>query len=397
MAYDFIERRRGAQPLEKCLTRNADNRSLMDAYALAQRAGAVIAPTLKRFHIAIDFSDPANCRTEDHQLVLLVNSALQENRIRQLIPRLRADLAARGLPLTDVIVRIMAKPVDKPYVLNLATCDPRPASETGAAAIDGILPDIQDEALRATMVRLRDALSPDPARQRSFLEERLGREALSLAAERLATERLIADLRYGIEAARPYIPSETDAKDYPRLEAERTRKLCEQTAREDRLRLAESRLAAIDARQDTVNQAFEKLASDPAAAEALATNVRHLHEETPDDNKRSFAPSAAGAAAIATLAAEASSPGLRKTLRRLSTVLAPDEKTFFETIKTDIHREIDRIRAQHLQAELAGRTGTTALSPEKTKRLTDLNEALSQLEADPNSARRVAALLYGTL
>ena len=97
MTQDFIRRRIGRQTIDSCLARD-ELQPLMASYALSKRAGAVAAHVLRPFRMSIDFTDPAYCRVEGHTLVLLAESAVQQNRIRQLTPRLAAAAAAAGGP-----------------------------------------------------------------------------------------------------------------------------------------------------------------------------------------------------------------------------------------------------------------------------------------------------------
>lgn len=136
----------------------------------------------------------------------------------------------------------------------------------GAAAISGILDDIEDPALKATMERLRNVIKPGEENRRRLLEERLGRESIDLSTERMRLTTLVADLTHGINAA--IIPTEEEARDYPRLEAERERKLELLAEQKDRRLVAVHRLERIDARLDAINRALELLPSDAQAAEA---------------------------------------------------------------------------------------------------------------------------------
>lgn len=220
MTQDFIRRRIGRQTIDSCLARD-ELQPLMASYALSKRAGAVAAHVLRPFRMSIDFTDPAYCRVEGHTLVLLAESAVQQNRIRQLTPRLAAAAAAAGLPVTAVDARIIPKRPAPQAGVPIPRIERAP-SAVGAAAISGILDDIEDPALKATMERLRNVIKPGEENRRRLLEERLGRESIDLSTERMRLTTLVADLTHGINAA--IIPTEEEARDYPRLEAERERK-----------------------------------------------------------------------------------------------------------------------------------------------------------------------------
>ena len=183
MTQDFIRRRIGRQTIDSCLARD-ELQPLMASYALSKRAGAVAAHVLRPFRMSIDFTDPAYCRVEGHTLVLLAESAVQQNRIRQLTPRLAAAAAAAGLPVTAVDARIIPKRPAPQAGVPIPRIERAP-SAVGAAAISGILDDIEDPALKATMERLRNVIKPGEENRRRLLEERLGRESIDLSTERM--------------------------------------------------------------------------------------------------------------------------------------------------------------------------------------------------------------------
>lgn len=380
MTRDFIPRRTGAQTIGSCLGRDAGG-PLMIQYALAARAGRVVAPVLKQFRLAIDYSDHAYCRAEGRTLVLLAENAVQQNRIRQLTQRLAAALAAAGLPFTSVDVRIIAK-AQPPSPLEIASSGPRPKTAVGAAAVGAMLQDLENDRLRATMERLRAALSPDENDLRSTLEQRFCEESVALVEERSRLALHASDLEYGISAAR--IPSEEDARDYPRLEAERKRKLKLAASRQDELNAARHRIAAIDRRLAALDRALELLPSDPAAAEAAAVDFADRDEPEPAEEDAPHT-TAVGAAAVLALAAQTRNLRLRKSLEQLGRVMNPATQTALRALMADIDREEKRIRANE----------TALRGQEKEKRLGELGEARRTLREDPASVRAVAARLYG--
>ena len=353
MTQDFIRRRIGRQTIDSCLARD-ELQPLMASYALSKRAGAVAAHVLRPFRMSIDFTDPAYCRVEGHTLVLLAESAVQQNRIRQLTPRLAAAAAAAGLPVTAVDARIIPKRPAPQAGVPIPRIERAP-SAVGAAAISGILDDIEDPALKAT------------------------RESIDLSTERMRLTTLVADLTHGINAA--IIPTEEEARDYPRLEAERERKLELLAEQKDRRLVAVHRLERIDARLDAINRALELLPSDAQAAEAAL--VAPEDEEAPQAPPAAPRVSAAAAAAIASLARETPSPRMRKALMSHIPTLAPDEAHYPEALHADIRREAERL------SMLENPT------PENTKRLAQLLEAAKALSERPQDARAIAEGLYG--
>lgn len=378
MTQDFTRRRIGRQTIDSCLARD-ELQPLMASYALSKRAGAVAAHVLRPFRMNIDFTDPAYCRVEGHTLVLLAESAVQQNRIRQLTPRLAAAAAAAGLPVTAVDARIIPKrPAPQPGI-PIPRIE-RAQSAVGAAAISGILNDIENPALKATMERLRDVIKPSDGNRRRLLEERLGRESIDLSTECMRLTTLVADLTHGIDAA--IIPTEEEARDYPRLEAERVRKLELLAEQKGRRLVAVRRLERIDARLNAINRALELLPSDVQAAEAaLVAPEDEEAPQTPPAAARRV--SAAAAAAIASLARETPSPRMRKALMSHIPTLAPDEAHYPVALHADIRREAERL------SMLENPT------PENTKRLAQLLEAAKALSERPQDARAIAEELYG--
>ena len=374
---DFIRRRLGRQTIDACLARD-ELLPLMASYALSKRAGSVAAQVLRPFRMNIDFTDPAYCRVEGHTLVLLAESAVQQNRIRQLTPRLAATAAAAGLPVSEVDVRIIPKRAAPQPGVPLPRIERAP-SAVGAAAITNILDYIKDPALRTTMEKLRDVIKPGEDNRRRLLEERLGRESIQLSSEHMRLTTLVADLTHGIDAA--IIPSEEEARDYPRLEAERARKLELQDEQIGQRLIAIRKLEKIDARLEAINRALELLPDDIRAAEAELV----VPEAQDDAPSATTAPrvSAAAAAAIASLARETPSPRMRKTLLNHLSTLAPDDAHYPEALHADIRREAERLSMLDNP------------SPENTKRLARLLEAAKALSDRPQDARIIAEKLYG--
>ncbi|EJW98322.1 hypothetical protein EVA_13571, partial [gut metagenome] len=223
MSSNFKTRHRRVQSFRECLLQDNEGRQLLSELSLAARAGAVIAPVLKPFHFNIDFTDPAHCRIEGDTLILLVSSAIQENRLRQLQKRIKTALAVAGLPLTSIAIHIIPPSVETEYgQLELPHCE-RPSSASGAAAIDRTLSFIEDPALKDTLGRLRDTLAPATPTGSSALEAKLAQESLTLAMRRRELSILEGDLQYGLQAIS--IPTEEEAAEFPPLAGARARLL----------------------------------------------------------------------------------------------------------------------------------------------------------------------------
>lgn len=377
MTEDFIIRRTGAQTLTSCMTRD-EMRPLMADYALAKRAGAIVATQLRPFRMNINFQDPSRCRIDGRRLVLLVDNAAQQNRIRQLTPRLCAAVATGGLPITSVDIRILPKHIEPPFGVPLP-CSPRLPSAVGAAAIDRILDDFEDPALKAVMTRLRDALKPKSDARRQSLEEQFGKESLELAFERARQVTLIDDLTHGLHAQ--LIPSEKEAEGYPRLEAERARKLLRRSEMLDQKRTAEHAVLRIDRRLEAINRALTLLPMNVQAAEAAL--IDESDSEIAPEPSAPRRTSAAAAAAIAALARETPSPRTRKALLSHLPELKPEGKDYLSHLSEGIEREKNRL----LDSE--------SLTPQQQKRLALLLKAERALSSGTVPAEEVADRLYG--
>lgn len=388
MAHDFTARRTRTQSLEECLLRDDEGRRLLSDLNLAERAGRAVAPLLKAFHFAIDFTDPAHCRIDGETLVLLVSSADQENRLRQLQRRLRAALATAGLPLTDIEVRIIPKGVGGNYRLDIPQCE-RPASASGAAALDREIDLIEDPELKETLARLRDTIAPATLEGTSLLEEKLAHESLALAERRRELSILEGDLSYGIDAAS--LPTDEEVADLPPLAAVRERLLQKVARQSERLAEVRSEIARIDRRLERINDALVILPENPIRAEAIASQ-RDGEDAIADTLSDSDAPapvpvSAAAHAALSTLVAETASPLLKKTFRELLGTLTPSEADYARSLRDDIRQEMSKILA----------TKNDERTFEQKKRLDRLTEALSELNRSDGKARTLAAELYGSI
>ncbi len=356
----------------------------MSALDLAERAGRAIAPVLKAFHFAIDFTDPAHCRIDGETLVLLVSNAAQENRLKNLQRRIRAALATAGLPLTDIAVRIIPSTTGEDYRLEIPRCE-RPSSASGAAAIDREITAIEDPALRETLARLRDTLAPATPEGTSALEERLAHESLSLAERRRELSILEGDLSYGIDATD--LPSDEEVAEMPPLAAVRERLLGKIARQTERLYNVRDEIARIDTRLEVINEALTILPENPIRAEAIAAKSVEPSCPASEELSQPVPVSAAAHAALSTLVNGTTSPALRKTLRELLGTLTPADTDFARSLKADIRQEMSRISSLTKDRR----------TPQQKKRLDCLTEALSELNRSDVRARELARELYGTI
>ena len=355
----------------------------MSELSLSVKAGTAIAPVLRPFHINIDFQDPAHCRIDDETLVLLVSNAIQENRLRQLQKRIKAALAVAGLPLTEVAIRIVPQTAVEYRTLDLPRCE-RPASASGAAAIDRTLCDIEDPELKDTLRRLRDTLRPDAPLESSALEEKLAQESLALVMHRRELCLLESDLNYGLETSS--IPTEEEVAEFPPLAGVRERLLCKHARQTARLEAARADIERIDRRLDIINEALTLLPDNPIQAEALASgNMLETSDEKHEEHTQPIPVSAAAHAALSSLVRQTSSPSLRKTLKQLCRTLTPSENNFSDSLRADIRHEINRLTTIE----------PTRRSEKQKKRLNQLTEALSRLNQSDSGALELADELYG--
>lgn len=247
---DFT-RRKGFRSMDRLLSEEDGTARLMSDFQIARRAGEVIQPVVKPFRLVLDFSQ-GHTRYEDHTLVLLAQNAAQLNRLRQLVPRMLAALAVKGLPVTDIDIRIA--PPAEPEPEPIPPAPPREHSIAASARLRARLEDFHDPELRATLARLADAIAPRPEERAGQLRsefDEAGNDARRLLE---ALARLEDHLP---EAPDPrLVPTEEDARLKPELTGVRDRllsKLTRRVAFEDRLgrlrkRAGDELLAAESAR-----------------------------------------------------------------------------------------------------------------------------------------------------
>lgn len=380
MAKDFKVRRAQAQPLTRCISEIQENRALLSELTLARRAGAAIVDVLAPFRLAVDFNDPAHCRVEDRTLVLLVHEASQQNRLRQLTPRLCATLAAKGLPLTGVTVRMVARPTQERHDNPAAKSTPREKSALGAAVIGHALDTIQDDKLRHSLARLRDAIAPIEGDRRALIEQRFGEESIERVNDNWKQSTAVKDLTYGIDSIG--IPDAGQVENHPALKAVRDRLIARRDALCVKREAARARIQANNERLDAIDRGMHLLEDgDIDGAEALL--IKPLEDHIPDTAPTGLPParpSLKGSMAVKALSRGIKNYALKQTLNRLAGAMAPEGENYTDTLRAALEREVATLSAQlHLPGQKK-----TALK-ERISQIYQALEALDQPQADPHA------------
>ena len=119
-------------------------------------ARAVAGETAK-MRLGLDFSDIANIRVTPEKITLLVKTAIQQNRLRQLLPRITAALGRAGF-IAPVDIKI--RPVTDHIRLRTRTVEtnPRTMSETALSALEEKAGSMNESALKDALLSLARAM-----------------------------------------------------------------------------------------------------------------------------------------------------------------------------------------------------------------------------------------------
>jgi len=97
-----------AQPLSRVLRNAPEAARLLARWEATQRAARVIAPACRSLASGFDPLEPGRCELRDALLWLTAPSTAQAAKLRQATPRLLSALAAEGLQVYEVRVRVQA-------------------------------------------------------------------------------------------------------------------------------------------------------------------------------------------------------------------------------------------------------------------------------------------------
>lgn len=250
------KRRRGFRTIERVAEEGrSGTAALITSLSLARRAGRVVAPILRPFGMSTDFTE-GHARVENGTLVLLAQTAVQANRIRNLSKRLTQALATEGLPLYAIECRVLPKHVDDAPPQE-PSGPARHPSRTGAAALLVAAQRVKDPKLRASLEKLAAVVAPRP--------EEAVPEALR------TVERLQARLMQGVCAIRDAtenLPAAPDASLIPEKGA---------VAADPGLAgVRERMLARLHARR-ALEERCEKLSTEATHFDARLTALDVLH------------------------------------------------------------------------------------------------------------------------
>ncbi len=273
---DFKIRRRGLRTFFKTLGDGRRTHGLMAQYDLAVRAGKALQHAAAEARLALDFSEGRRCRIEGETLVLLVDNAVQHNRLKNMRTRLLAAIMTKGLPITNIKIRLRAP---KP-----AEAEPRPAepdpvcrrpSIAGAAALRRAASEAVAKDMREALAALASLVGPTAEEAPIVLQTTISEEGKRIAAGLQSVEELLPRLPQAPDER--LIPSEADAEKDAALAAVRERMLARLNVRrscEAPLAQARSTLKALAARIALIAEEFFSEEPDHAEIESVYLEVR---------------------------------------------------------------------------------------------------------------------------
>ncbi|MBS1385861.1 hypothetical protein [Duodenibacillus massiliensis] len=123
----------------------------------ARKAARAVAGETAKMRLGLDFSDIANIRVTPEKITLLVKTAIQQNRLRQLLPRITAALGRAGF-IAPVDIKI--RPVTDHIRLRTRTVEtnPRTMSETALSAVEEKAGSMNESALKDALLSLARAM-----------------------------------------------------------------------------------------------------------------------------------------------------------------------------------------------------------------------------------------------
>lgn len=349
---------------------------LMADLRLARQAGRVIGPILSRFHLSTNFSDPAHCRVIGGELILIVGSASQENRIRQLKGRLLKELALAKLPITDISVHIVVQ--ESPAQETQPPAPPLPRSVVGATAIASALGNIQDDRLRETLARLSAAIAPSPEAFREEVEKRITERSLKIAEENFSLQAALQrkNTEFASQQLEEGATLNAEALSAFKAIAARLQQTRERIRAE--IEAIKAKLTHNTRALTLLSEASACVKEDPAKAASYLAQIDEPPAEKPPEALVTFAPSIKGAMAVEALLKETESYALRRSLQKLRNVLTPTSHEYAEALKRSISEEMGVIEAQ-LAAAPKSPAGTERERDRATEARVQLNVRLRQL------------------
>ncbi len=366
---------------------------LMEQLMLARKAGLALKALFEEFHIAIDITDEGHFRIEEGTLVLLVPSALQEARLRQLQQRILSQLHKYSLPITDVKVRQVPVTLTPSAPSELPPIE-RPRSAIASAQLASIVSELSDPGLKTSIARLSEVLKPSPETMAEDLSQTIGELTNKNVQKQLELKTAIEQL--DDELGRNLSPEEFD-----RLEASSSgghipdwipgarAKVLEKMAR--RALLAED-LAQYEATLGQLQNAIAQVEEHPEqSANYLVETVFPVKEKEPERAAVSTPPTSLRAhLALEALLSRTQNRALRHSLETLSQTLAPQDET--QALRQLITEELEELNRTLVALPTHE---PRALSQIQTisARISELSDALWHLE-DTDNVHSLALKLY---
>lgn len=366
---------------------------LMEQLMLARKAGLALKALFEEFHIAIDVTDEGHFRIEEGTLVLLVPSALQETRLRQLQQRILSQLHKYSLPITDVKVRQVPVTLTPSAPSELPPIE-RPRSAIASAQLASIVSELSDPGLKASIARLSEVLKPSPETMTEDLSQTIGELTNKNVQKQLELKTAIEQL--DDELGRNLSPEEFD-----RLEASSSgghipdwipgarAKVLEKMAR--RALLAED-LAQYEATLGQLQNAIAQVEEHPEqSANYLVETVFPVKEKEPERAAVSTPPTSLRAhLALEALLSRTQNRALRHSLETLSQTLAPQNET--QALRKLITEELEELN-RTLLALPTHEPRTLSQIQTISARISELSDALWHLE-DTDNVHSLALKLY---
>lgn len=361
---------------------------------LARKVGLTIAPLLSAYRISTNFSDPAHCRVQEGLLTLLVDSASQENRIRQLKGRLLRELALAQLPITEINVHIVPT-IDEVKEEEEKLSEPLPRTVIGAATVAAMLPKIKDDRLRETFARLSATLSPDPSLLKNAVEEQITTLSLKIAEDNYLLNRELARKETELTSQKLESSSSLNARQLASLEAIEARLAVSRQKIQAEIEKIHARIAKNDEALERLSLASQWVATDPTKAAHFLVDEASLEEKALPDSLTTSSPSIKGAMAIQELLGKTENFFLRRSLAKLQSALLPStSEEYAEALERMITTEMEAIEQQLNPPQGKKRLERTEEIVEARARLRQLTEGLAEMKMHLREPADIAQALY---
>lgn len=127
--------------------------SISEQLKEARRVARIVTKETQPFHLGCDFTDLANIRISSDKITLLVKNAAQQNRLRQLLPRINTALGQAGF-LISAVIRIRPTRDHIDFNRPIAQGSVRTISETSINTIKQRADSMEESALKQALLAL---------------------------------------------------------------------------------------------------------------------------------------------------------------------------------------------------------------------------------------------------